>query len=64
IYFFRNISSKTIGFSAVILAIGVILTGHWGANLTHGEDFLLAPLNTEESQVPTMAEAEVFRDIV
>jgi uncharacterized membrane protein len=64
IYFFRNISSKTIGFSAMILAIGVILTGHWGANLTHGEDFLLAPLNTEESQVPTMAEAEVFRDII
>ncbi|HET9487559.1 MAG TPA: c-type cytochrome domain-containing protein, partial [Chryseosolibacter sp.] len=32
-------------------AVVLILTGHFGANLTHGEDFVLAPLESEEPRV-------------
>jgi hypothetical protein len=36
-----------------LIALGVILlvlTGHFGANLTHGEDFILAPLSVNSSK--------------
>ncbi len=36
---------KSVGIVAVVL---VIFTGHYGANLTHGEDFVWAPLQTPE----------------
>lgn len=64
LYFFRNRSIKlTKGLSAII-AIGVLLTGHWGADLTHGENFLLAPVMKEEVKMVALEEAEIFRDVV
>lgn len=39
---------KLLGLAGVIL---LIFTGHYGANLTHGEDFVWAPLQTEEPRV-------------
>ena len=39
---------KPIGLTGVIL---LIFTGHYGANLTHGEDFVWAPLIEEEGRV-------------
>ncbi|MDQ2656959.1 MAG: peptidylprolyl isomerase [Bacteroidota bacterium] len=39
---------KSIGLAGVIL---LIFTGHYGANLTHGEDFVWAPLQEDEPRV-------------
>lgn len=39
---------KPLGVAGVVL---LIFTGHYGANLTHGEDFVWAPLQTEEPRV-------------
>ena len=39
---------KPLGVSGVVL---LILTGHYGANLTHGENFVLAPLEEDEVRV-------------
>ena len=39
---------KPVGLVGVVL---LIFTGHYGANLTHGEDFVLAPLQEEEPHV-------------
>lgn len=39
---------KPAGLAGVVL---LIFTGHYGANLTHGEDFVWAPLQAEEVRV-------------
>ncbi len=64
IYFFRHLSKSFLKPTSLVLALGIILTGHWGANITHGEDFLLAPIQEEESEITPLAEAEVFNDLV
>ncbi len=43
---------------------GIFLTGHWGANLTHGEDYVLAPIRSNEIKVVAPEEAIVFADII
>lgn len=43
---------------------GIILTGHWGANLTHGEDYVLAPIRSNELKVVAPEEAVIFADII
>lgn len=50
--------------SGVSLA-AIIMTGHQGANITHGEDFLTAPLQSkkEETKV-SLEDAVVFTDLV
>lgn len=40
---------KPLGLAGAVL---LIFTGHYGANLTHGEDFVWAPLQTEPERVP------------
>ncbi|WP_339751878.1 c-type cytochrome domain-containing protein [Algoriphagus aquimarinus] len=64
LYFFRAIQANIIRLSSVALAIAIIATGHWGAGLTHGEDFLLAPIQSNEIEVIPLAEAEIFGDVV
>jgi uncharacterized membrane protein len=64
IYFFRHLSRSLLKPGSLILAVGIMLTGHWGASITHGEDFLLAPMQEKESKIPSLAEAEVFNDLV
>lgn len=39
---------KALGSAGAVL---LVFTGHFGASLTHGEDFVLAPLQTEEQGV-------------
>lgn len=39
---------KSAGMAGVVI---LIFTGHYGANLTHGEDFVWAPLQEEEPRV-------------
>ncbi len=43
----------------------IVVTGHLGANITHGEDFLLAPITPEKQKPQVLFEdAEVYADMV
>ena len=43
----------------------LVLTGHQGATITHGENYLLAPVSPEKrAKVVLMEEAEVYKDMV
>jgi uncharacterized membrane protein len=64
IYFFREKSGNFIRLSTGTLAIAIVLTGHFGANLTHGEDFLLAPIQSKEVEFVALEDAEVFEHLV
>ncbi|MFL0683506.1 MAG: c-type cytochrome domain-containing protein [Algoriphagus aquaeductus] len=64
IYFFIKKLQNSLRLIGSLLAIMLLLTGHFGANLTHGEDFLLAPLLTKEVKTVALEDAEVFRDLV
>ena len=46
-----------------LAAILILFTGHWGAGLTHGENYLLAPLAIEK-QKASFDKAYVFEDVV
>ncbi|GGF40911.1 chitobiase/beta-hexosaminidase C-terminal domain-containing protein [Echinicola rosea] len=52
---------KPIGLIMLFLLIGA---GHLGADLTHGSDFLMAPLRTEEAAQVSLEDAEVFQHLV
>jgi hypothetical protein len=64
LYFLRDRPIAMLRSLAASLAVLLVLAGHFGAALTHGEDFLLAPLNGTDEPTLTLAEAEVFRDLV
>lgn len=64
LYLARNLSMNFLKGLSVIIAVGVLLAGHWGADLTHGENFLLAPILKEDQETLALNEAEVFRDVV
>ncbi|EAZ83263.1 c-type cytochrome domain-containing protein [Algoriphagus machipongonensis] len=64
LYFFRNNSQSFIKPTSIALGALVIFTGHFGANLTHGNDFLLAPIQSKNPPQVQLAEAQVFRDMV
>lgn len=50
---------------AVVCVFVVVVTGHQGAAITHGENFLLAPVSEEEKQpVVLMEEALVYAHMV
>jgi uncharacterized membrane protein len=67
-YAFRNRvrETKNLSLAASVLSlVAIILAGHQGANITHGEGFLTAPLKPkiEVTQVK-MDDAVVFKDMV
>lgn len=51
--------------SSVLAIAGLLVTGHYGATLTHGDNFVLAPL-TETTQAPMvpLEEAQVFEHVI
>lgn len=66
-YFRRQLQSvKTLPYFVSFLAIGIILiTGHQGAAITHGQNFLFAPVTPEKNkQAVPFEEAIVFTDLV
>jgi uncharacterized membrane protein len=67
-YGFRKELAKTkaITITATIFALAaIIFTGHQGAGITHGQNFLLAPLLPEKKQQKVLLEdAEVFTHMV
>lgn len=46
----------------VIAAFTILITGHWGAGLTHGNNYLLAPLASDK-KIP-VEQALVFNDVI
>lgn len=67
-YSFRNALKKSKAFSITLSALYffiLLLTGHQGAGITHGRDFLLAPLLPEKKKKQVLLEdAVVFADMV
>lgn len=52
---------KIIG---IFLLIGIIMTGHFGAELTHGENFLTGPLVSSKNQEISENKEVVFNEII
>jgi uncharacterized membrane protein len=50
----------TIAFMGIL----IIATGHFGASLTHGENFITGPLQKRDVQLVSLEEAEVFEDVI
>lgn len=48
----------------LIATVAIIATGHWGADLTHGEDFVLGPIKSNEQRIVAPEEAVIFADII
>ena len=66
-YFRKQLQSKKfLPYATSLLALLIIIiTGHQGAAITHGEDFLLAPVTKEkEKAIVPFDEALVFNDMV
>lgn len=48
-----------------LLLLALVLGGHFGASLTHGDDYVLAPFKSEEEAAPVpFEEALVFADVI
>jgi len=65
IYWFRGKSrySTTVArVNAVVLVFFVIVAGHFGADITHGDNFILAPV-MQKKPVP-VDKAIVYRDVI
>lgn len=61
-YHFRNNIRKSkisSAFVTALSALAIIITGHEGANITHGENFLLAPVFQPEAPKPVLLEDAV-----
>ena len=67
-YGFRNrlVETKAGTYRATLVSFAaIIFTGHQGAGITHGQNFLLAPLLPEKKQQQVLLEdAEVFTHMV
>ncbi|MES2810632.1 MAG: c-type cytochrome domain-containing protein [Bacteroidota bacterium] len=66
IYWFRDKEWYRTSLARAMSAltfIAVILAGHYGADLTHGENFILAPIRTAAAPVP-IDQALVYQDVI
>ena len=68
IYAFRNKAwyrAPAARGGAVLLTLALIMTGHYGATLTHGDNFVLEPVSkpTAIAKVP-IDQARVFEDVI
>jgi len=64
--FSGNIASRFIKAGMIISFICLLTAGHFGASLTHGEDYLLAPLSsgkTDDNSID-LTNALVYNDLV
>jgi uncharacterized membrane protein len=58
----KKIATVSVG---AISLVGIIITAHKGANITHGENFVLAPLKPQKEKLAVKIEdAVVFTDLV
>jgi hypothetical protein len=55
---------KWVGrFGMIVATMLILLTGHWGATLTHGENYLLQPIAGERVKV-AFSRAVAFTDVI
>jgi uncharacterized membrane protein len=55
----------TLNVFALGLTTVLLLAAHWGGSLTHGQNFVLAPITPEkQKQVPLLEEAVVYADVI
>lgn len=50
--------------STLLIAIGLVLTGHYGAALTHGENFVLEPILKNRVEAVPLEKAMVYEDVI
>ncbi|MGZ5134733.1 MAG: c-type cytochrome domain-containing protein [Flavitalea sp.] len=65
----KNLNRKLIKAFSTVTLILIILTGHFGGSITHGSDYLTAPItNSNRSAslkpIPNIQEAVLYTDIV
>ena len=68
IYWIRNnnwYNAPAAKVGALLTVVGLVLTGHYGAALTHGDNFIFEPILAQQqvSSVP-LEEAVVYNDII
>src|SRR5690606_15191531 len=54
------IKTAAVAFTSLL----IVATGHFGASLTHGENFITGPLQANELQLVSLEEAEVFEHVI
>ncbi|MCC6762600.1 MAG: chitobiase/beta-hexosaminidase C-terminal domain-containing protein [Chitinophagaceae bacterium] len=60
-----NSNTATSSAFGLLSLVGIAIAGHQGANITHGEDFLLAPIQLQQDKpVVLLEDALVFQDMV
>ena len=67
IYYSRNASwfkTWVVKISSVVAVVCIVAAAHLGSVLTHGENFLLAPMNPGEAEAVPFQEAVVFKDVI
>jgi uncharacterized membrane protein len=67
IYYSRDapwFKSWVLKTSCVLAVLCIIVASHLGSVLTHGENFVLAPVSGNDNKVVAFSEALVFRDVV
>lgn len=56
---------RIIYYPALVLSVlMIIVAGHLGSNVTHGNDFVTAPLNSAPEKIKDLTKAKVFSDII
>lgn len=67
IYWFRNLHWYTPPVAkagAIVSSLCLIFTGHFGATITHGDNFVLGPVISAEQSIIPIEEAVVFDNLV
>lgn len=61
--FFRSkkIAAKTFTLAGTFV---IVVAGHFGAEITHGEDYLLSPIENHEKKIVPLDKAVVFNDLI
>lgn len=64
VFVLTNHGEATARVAAVVTVLLVVVAGHFGGSLTHGENFVLAPIAREEKTEVTLEDAIVFEHVV
>lgn len=67
LYSFHSVISSNMVLAksiSVVTAFILLVTGHWGANLSHGENFLTEPIMASQKKSVALEEARMFPDII
>jgi uncharacterized membrane protein/mono/diheme cytochrome c family protein len=63
VYFFRNNAKLGLA-SWIVSSLLLMVVGHLGGSLTHGEDFLSIQKKTEKAPITDIQNAKVYNDLV